>query len=387
MELLKKGFMFWPVGNGDSTTIIIRRDEIIMQIDLHQMNKSKEENEPYYPVVDELINLLPKKDGKPYLSVFVLTHPDEDHIQGFDEFKKEVLIGEIWHTPRIFSEYKKDLCEDAIAFKDEVIRRKNKMIKNEGKVMDGDRLRIIGHDEIFKQDEYKDFPTEWRTIPGNTITQINEEDIRDIFEAFVHAPFKEESEKERNNSSLSLHITLKENMQVAKAFFFGDREYPTIKKIFEKTEEKKRTQYLNWHVMLASHHCSKSVMFWKDEEDSDEEFKKDTMQYFEKYQEKGAYLISSSESDFSDKEGKNPPHKKARKKYEEIIEAGNFMCTQEHPNTTDTKPICFELGSDGLKYLEPDETNRKKSSSSLSKAIARARGENEPPSEKVGFGK
>ncbi len=382
--LPKKGFTFWPVGTGDSTTISIR-DDLIMQIDLRHLEKSDEDNAPHFAVVDELKASLPKKNGKPYLSVFVLTHPDKDHIQGFTELLKQVTIGEIWLTPRIFNEYKKDLCDDAKKFKGEALRRKDITIENDGDVDAGDRVRIIGHDDIFAEDDYKDFPDKWRTHPGNSITIADEEDVEDIFEAFVHAPFKDDSAGERNNTSLALQITLKEGDSNAKALFFGDREYPTIKQIFDKTKEKKRTHYLEWDLMLVSHHCSKKVMYWKDEGDENEKLKQDILDDFEAYILKDSYIVVSSESDFSDEEGKNPPHLKARKRYEEIVDSGHFLCTHEHPDEKKPKPIIFELNADGLSYQEPDKVKTAKESA-LAAAISKARGEDEPPAQKVGFG-
>jgi beta-lactamase superfamily II metal-dependent hydrolase len=113
--LPKKGFVFWPVGTGDSTTIVVKENKIIFQLDLHHLEKSEDSDDSAWPIVDELVRLLPKKDGKPYLSVFALTHPDQDHVLGFKELIRRVTIGEIWHTPRIFRDYEdeNDLCEDA----------------------------------------------------------------------------------------------------------------------------------------------------------------------------------------------------------------------------------------------------------------------------------
>jgi hypothetical protein len=384
-SLPKQGFVFWPVGTGDSTTINIRENDITMQIDLHQMDESDDDDDPHYAVVDELEESLPKKNGKPYLSVFALTHPDEDHIKGFGELLKRVTIGEIWLTPRIFNEYKKDLCDDAKKFRKEVLRRKDITIENDGDVEAGDWVRIIGHDDIFEEDEYKDFPEEWRTYPGESITAVGEEDVEDIFEAFVHAPFKDDSAAERNNTSLSMQITLLEGEVKAKALFFGDREYPTIKQIFDKTKEKKRTHYLDWDLMLAPHHCSKKVMYWKADEEDEEKLKQDILDEFEAYRLDGGYIVVSSESDFSDEDGKNPPHLKARKRYEEIVDVGHFLCTHEHPDEKKPKPILFEFTSNGLLYQKPEKANPKEASA-LAAAIAKARGEDEPPSDKVGFG-
>src|SRR5262245_60424514 len=153
--LPKKGFVFWPVGTGDSTTIVVKENQVVVQIDLHHLEKSDDKDDPAWPIVEELVRLLPKKHGKPYLSVFILTHPDEDHMCGFRELLKKVVIGEIWHTPRIFRDYEDEetLCEDAEAFRKEVHRRRHAIIDNPNNVNAGDRVRVIGHDDILNEDK------------------------------------------------------------------------------------------------------------------------------------------------------------------------------------------------------------------------------------------
>ena len=56
IELPNQGFVFWPVGNGDSTTIIVD-DETVLQVDLHHTEKSEDEVEDSYHIVDELIEI------------------------------------------------------------------------------------------------------------------------------------------------------------------------------------------------------------------------------------------------------------------------------------------------------------------------------------------
>src|SRR5260370_39647436 len=57
--LPEKGFVQWPVGTGDSTTICVT-DEIVMQVDLHHLGSSEKDDDPHTPIVDRLIALLPK---------------------------------------------------------------------------------------------------------------------------------------------------------------------------------------------------------------------------------------------------------------------------------------------------------------------------------------
>jgi hypothetical protein len=384
-KLPKRGFVFWPVGNGDSTTIVIKENELTMQVDLRHCESAEDDDSPMTPVLDELVRLLPKRDGKPYLSLFVLTHPDEDHCLGFKEMLKNVTIGELWHTPRVFREYKKDLCEDAQAFREEARRRRDVTIKNKGTVESGDRVRVIGHDDIFEEDDYKDFPKYWRTTPGTSVTEVDGEELSETFEAFIHAPFKDDMDDTRNNTSLAFQINLKEGDKIGKALFFGDREYPLIKKIFDKTKERERTQYLEWDVMLSAHHCSKCVMYWADTDEEEETLRQDILDDFEEARREGAYIIASSRSDFGDEDGKLPPHLKARKRYEEIVDAGNFTCTHEHPDKKQPEPVVFLMDGNGLQYQKPE--GKAMAAKTVATAVSAARGASTPPKEQIGFGR
>jgi hypothetical protein len=211
-------------------------------------------------------------------------------------------------------------------------------------------------------------------------------DLSSDFHAFIHAPFKDDQAKDKNNTSLSLNVILLEGGKYGQFFFFGDREYPTIKRIFETTEaHPDNISHLYWNVMLCAHHCSKAVMYWKDEGDDDEVFKKDIMDYFEKYNRDNlGYIVASSHSDFSDDEGKNPPHKKARKKYEGIVKAGRFVCTHEYPSKESPEPLIFIIDDDGFSF--DDKRPKEENASGLSAVVAAARGGAQPPSTQVGFG-
>ena len=127
-QLPKRGLVFWPVANGDSTTVVID-SKTHLQVDLNHLEKSEDDDDPTWSIVDELVKRLPKKDGRPYLAAFALTHPDQDHCRGFPKLLDQVDVGELWFTPRVFREYKKDLCDDAKAFKSEAERRVSKTTK------------------------------------------------------------------------------------------------------------------------------------------------------------------------------------------------------------------------------------------------------------------
>jgi len=359
-----------------------------MQIDLRHLEKADDPEEPEWPIIDHLVKALPKKNGRPYLSLFVLTHPDKDHIQGFAELLKKVDIGEIWHTPRVFRDQseQESLCDDAKAFRKEVHRRRKAILNAPNSIKSGDRLRVIGHDDILQEDNYKALPDTCKSRPGEKVDFVDGINLTGHFQAFIHAPFKDDQGKDKNNTSLSLNVVLWEGEKYGQFFFFGDREYLTIKKIFEETElHRENTGYLYWNVMLCSHHCSKAVMYWQEEGAKEETFKKDIMAYFENYsRDKKGYIVSSSHSDFTSGSGDQPPHKKARVKYETIVKPGRFICTHEYPNKKNPAPLVFIIDTDGFGFdeLRPKDQGL----SDITAGITAARGGTAPPSAQVGFG-
>jgi len=212
-------------------------EEMVMQIDVHQLACSENADDPHTPVVDNLTKLLPKSGKRPYLAVFVLTHPDEDHILGFKKLLANVDIGELWFSPRIFREYKKELCSDALTFREEAMRRVRKTIKAKGEVTSGDRVRMIGYDDLLKEDEYKDFPRGCFSVPGHELTDFDGVDLSDHCRVFLHGPFKDDAEGERNDCSIAMQVRLDVEGAPSYMMLMGDHCYPTVKRIFESSED------------------------------------------------------------------------------------------------------------------------------------------------------
>ena len=374
---ISQGFIYWPVGNGDSTTIVVD-SETIMQIDLNHHECANEENDPHSEVIDELKDLLPERDGKPYLAVFLLSHPDQDHCRGFERLLKEFTIGEIWFTPRVFREYSKDLCDDAKVFRKEAKRRVKAVIDSEGDIGVGDRVRIIGYDDILQEDDYNGFPTASLTVPGNEVTQLVGNDVISVFRAFIHAPFKDGADAERNETSIAVQVCLINGSTRVSSMFFGDLSYLTLTRIFENSQDND----VSWNLLLAPHHCSRSAMYYAEEGEEEPSLKQDILDAFESVMSDNAYIIASSEPiPATNEDGDNPPHAKAKARYEEIA-SSEFLCTQENPSTDSPRPLVFGVGESGVDL----KSDIAKTMSSLSAAVGRARGSDTPPKDTVGFG-
>jgi len=374
------GFLFWPVGTGDSTTIVIDADTVF-QVDLRHMAKSEDDDDDHAAIVDRLEECLPKVGGKPYLAAFALTHPDKDHVQGFAELLDRVTIGELWFTPRVFREHADDLCDDAVAFREEAYRRVTESIHAAGDPGAGNRVRLVGFDELLTEEHYTGFPNAFFTAPGQLVVHLDGQDRSGSFRAFIHAPFKDDSEADRNDTSLAMQVVLGDDASKGGVLLFGDLKYPTIRKILDVSKEHDNTEYLAWQVLLAPHHCSKSVMY--QDEDGKNVLKKDILDDLRDTQVGSGIIVSSSEKVPSqNSSGDNPPHAKAKARYEEIAEGG-FFCT--HEDGQDGEPLVFAASETG--DIEYKADGNVLGGSALTAAVDKARGADEPPSQKVGFGR
>ena len=375
-NLPKRGLVFWPVSNGDSTTIVIDPNTVV-QVDLNHLAKSEDDADPTWSVVHYLAARLPTKNKRPYLAVFALTHPDLDHCRGFEKLLDEVDIGELWFTPRIFFEYKKDLVDDAKVFQKEAKRRVKATINAAGGDPGaGNRVRIFGYSELLEDDEYKGFPAKRLIIPGNALTTVDEVDVKNSFRVFVHAPFKDDSAGQRNETSLGMQATLYEGDTAFRALLFGDLAYPTLKRIFEVSKK----DDLAWNVLLAPHHCSRKVMYWHEEGDEEERLRQDLLDMIDTAAQSPNQIVSSSDPvPASNKKGDNPPHARAKSRYESITVDG-FICTMEHPNVDKPEPIVFEFKNGQVRIAAAATA---KSASAAAKA---ARGGSAPPGEAVTYG-
>lgn len=357
--LPSRGVVFWPVGTGDSTTVVID-DLVVMQVDLHDLAKADDETTPEVAVVDRLVEALPLVDGEPYLATFVLTHADMDHCLGFADLLDKVTIGELWSTPRLWREYNDpdapDLCSDAIAFREESERRITATLEavNAGTVpASGNRIRVVGYDDEHSSHAYDGLPDEYLAWPSQSLTVLDGHDRTGVFEAFIHAPFKDDAAAARNETSLSMQVTLTDETGIdGKVLLFGDLAHDTIMKIFNYSEYYDREQYLAWDLLLAPHHCSKKVMYKKDSDGTDQ-LQMDVLNAFERNARPGATIVcSSAVFPDVDVDGQNPPHRMAADRYAEI--ADDVICTMSWVDENAPSPVVFGVDAEGARIIVGD---------------------------------
>lgn len=378
-DLPDQGFVFWPVGAGDSTTILVS-NEIVAQVDINHLEAAESDDDPRYPMVDELVELLPRRAGRPYLAAFVATHADQDHCRGFRELLEDhkVLIGELWFTPRLVADIDADdpdnLSDDAKALRDEALRRIGCNARSGAGVGSGDRVRVIGyHDSL--TGEFADLPDDLVTVPGNAVEVLDGIRVGDRLRIFVHSPFKDDMEGERNRTSIGLHVTLRPGG--GRALLLGDLDYEPVKRLFETTT---RLADKEWDVFLAPHHCSKSVMY--ERIDGEDHLRKDVLDQIEMAKAAHGWIVASSGPipNF-DSAGDNPPHAKARNRYKERCDT--FLCTGEHPSEKNPQPLIFEANAAGLEFLGATPAG----AAGAAPQIKKARGGPAPPAASTAFGR
>jgi hypothetical protein len=354
-----RGVVFWPVGTGDSTTVVVD-DLVVMQVDLHDMAKADDDGNPEVAVVDRLVEALPVVDGEPYLATFVLTHADKDHCLGFADLLDQVRIGELWSTPRLWREYNDpdapELCSDAVAFREESERRISATmdaVNSGGAPGSGDRIRVIGYDDEHSSHAYDELPDEYLSWPGQSVTVLDGNERAGVFESFIHAPFRDDAAAARNETSLSMQVTLTDESGAdGKILLFGDLAHDTIMKVFDYSEYHDREQYLAWDLLLAPHHCSKRVMYKKDA-DGGEELQMDVLNAFERNARAGGTIVcSSAVFPDVDVDGHNPPHKMAADRYAEI--ADDLICTMSWVDEGAPSPVVFGVDAMGARVIRGD---------------------------------
>ncbi len=121
-------------------------------------------------------------------------------------------------------------------------------------------------------------------------------------------------------------------------------------------------------------------MYWKDESDDAEKLKQDILDKMEAAAKSPNYVVASSNPVPSkNQKGDNPPHAKAKKRYEEITTT--FICTMEHPNEENPEPVVFTVEDGEVKFTGTAATAK-----SASAAASAARGSDDSPEDAVTYG-
>ena len=353
---------FFPVGNGDMTLVETEGGfKILIDMNIRAAADDPDDDTP--DVAKELRDRLTRDaQGRLYVDVLLVSHPDEDHCRGLrnhfhlgppDEWSMradKILIREVWSSPMVFRRASRQhvLCDDAKAFNSEARRRVRKHREALWPAGDGDRILILGEDEDGKTDDLQDI-----------LVRVDEEFSRingqhdDSMQARLLAPLPaddvdDEELLSKNNSSTVLRFSLKGGGMLDKCRFLtgGDAEVAIWEKLWGRHGW--QPDWLSYDILLCPHHCSwhsLSYDSWSELREKGE-VSEDALNALSQARD-GAMIVASSnpiEDDDND-----PPCIGAKRVYEGVAEdvAGSFECVGEQPSETSPGVMEFEIGVHG----------------------------------------
>lgn len=299
---------FFACDNGDASLIEAHGWTIMTDINYRQAAADEDD--------DQVLDFAPeirKACNDDRLSIFVLTHPDEDHLRGFgeifhlgkpenrddnpDDDTMKIIVDEIWCSPYATNpNYETDISKPVL---DEIARRKNLLGTKEGEYS-GNRLRILSATDASL--EFVTPGVEWRLLAPT--------------EEEANIPESKEGSDEKNSSnpsSLVIQWTITVGGKQSNVILAGDSTVD----IWERINEDYSDDQIKWHILLSPHHCSRHSMGRKVIKDDKEEFvwSESAVSGLNHPTSRLAHVVSSSRKFGSE----HPPHPDARDEYYKIL--------------------------------------------------------------------
>ena len=364
--------VFFPVDNGDMTLITLADGRTIL-VDINIRQDADNPLTSTYDVASDLRGRL-KRDmnNRPFVDIFLLSHPDKDHCTGLQKHfhlgalanycddnkidnEKRIVIRELWSSPMVFRRASKNhtLCEDACAFNTEARRRvKINKENNFFNIPQGDQILIMGEDENGKTDDLNPI-----LIKSGTTFRINNQEYDSNLECFLIAPMTKQSEElectlSKNHSSVIINFSIASNNHSDKCRFLsgGDAEVEIWEMIWDKYRS--TPEILAYNILQTPHHCSWRTLSYDSWSEKGESAKEsaDAVNALSQAR-KGAAIVASSK--LIQDEDSDPPCIRAKRTYTRIVQqlsvSGKFYCTGEYPKSTNVKPLIFEIDNVGVR--------------------------------------
>jgi len=317
----KARFVFFDVGQGDATLLIMPAGECMLidnkgggKVDVRKLLKE----------------ILPKKNGKPYLNYFVLTHAHADHVGSANELFDDFEINEVWYTGFEFKgKEKKDLCEQYKKFL-EIIEKRKKNYDDKELVLETASPMVMSVGEVV---------FEVLSPPSRELwDELKEE--KELKEYMQRLNEYAEKSKEKELSDL-IHIAsavMRITYKGSSVLITGDSELLSWKYWIIPNF----SSYCSSKLLHASHHGSKSFFISDADCEKDEPFDENTPGCYTDGLLKidPAIVVITNSTKPGEKDHKSPPNEYAIKLYKSFKKADRTV----------------QFTSDGsIEYIIPDD--------------------------------
>lgn len=350
--------IFYPVGNGDTSQIVLENNKRVL-FDFRHTAKSENEEEPQIDLKQHLRDEL-KKAGRNYFDVVAFTHADKDHIAGSTEFFElkhaekykggdRIKISELWVPAAMLLDRgtNEQQSDEFILLRQEA---RHRLKQKEGILVFSappDLKKWMADNDVDYESRKHLFVDAGTVVPGFSLAS-------DSVEFFCHSPFIKHCDGGdivRNDASLVLNIRFFTGNRYFDYLAVGDSTYGVLEDIVAITKYHKRDDRLAWDLFSIPHHCSYQAL--APEKGDSVTVPTDGMAPLLLAGKKDAYIVSSSRPIPDTKEAYSqvqPPHIQARNAYESYrdkIGARRFLVTMEEPNAYKPQPLIFEFTGDG----------------------------------------
>ena len=351
--------IFYPVGNGDTSQIVLDNGKRIL-FDFKHLEKTEGGEGPEINLKDRLKSELEKTDKKSF-DVVAFTHGDKDHIENSTEFfelwyskkyqgEHRVKIDELWvPSAMILETASNDEQSDEFVIWRQEARYRLKKGKGIHVFSKPEKLKDWLQENDLTLDSRRHLITDaGQIVPGFMLAN-------DGIEFFCHSPFikhVDEGEDLRNEAALVFNIRFKVGSNTFDYFAVGDSQWEVLEDIVNISKKHNNADRLEWDLYNIAHHCSYLAL--SDDKGDTETTPKPFVEELLLSGKEGAYGVSSSKPIEDTKEGREqqqPPHIQAKKCYERYlkkIEGAKLMVTMEEPNTDKPEPLIFNIDSNGI---------------------------------------
>lgn len=347
---------FFPVGNGDATLIELNGTTVLT--DIHYRTACENDGEPEFDFAPELQEACHRGRRDYRLRLFVLTHPDRDHLGGFttlfftgdpDSYPARpaaddrlILIEEMWVSPYALSPHY-ETAASAPVLKE--IRRRHDLMGTLAGQQDGNRLRVMdtrAGGGVFAPG------LAWRLLAPTPQ------------EAAIPEAPKGEEPNSSNNSSLVIQWTLTVDGGTTELILAGDAEVDIWERLWR--DHGRNPLALRRHILLAPHHCSRCSMARKVENER-YEYSQPALAALGQANGTG-FIVASSKPIKNDDD--NPPSWDAKQMYLQMLREAGASDPESRFLNPDTHlggkpdPVVFELSRHGPSLRVPGTSARGK---------------------------
>lgn len=350
---------FYPVGNGDTSQIILSNGRRLL-FDFRHIARSEDDDMPEWDLKKKLKQELDdaKRD---YFDVVAFTHGDQDHISNSTTFfelrhakkyqgKDRIKIETLWVPAAMIIETAEsdEQSDEFVVWRQEARHR----------LLEGKGIQVFSRPDCLK---------DWLAENGKTVKEVehcitdagqlakgfNTKD--DDVEFFCHSPFvkhTDDGDDLRNGAALIFNVRFGEGSAATDYFATGDSKYEVLEDIVEISKAHGNDDRLAWDIFALPHHCSYLTL--GPEKGDTETTPTKLVEELLLSGKEGNFVVSSSQPIRDSKEAHKqalPPHIQAKRCYETYrkkVKGRSFLVTMEEPNERKPQPIVFRIGDEGL---------------------------------------